>query len=300
IMSGQGLFKELVKDLIAQVEKLTASDSETPRTADQISRMSLHCLLREPVKMQIFLRYLMGKIIDFQVESPETIGHLKSKIQHIEGCRKSVLLKAVELAYLWLRCPTDSIMECEISLSSFSIEVCGKYENLITTIREYLFENLATLPTTILNDLFICMISGVWVIIRPYKKKRNMDLVERKEGEEFGEHKIPMVKSVVHKKLFCPPSMTRIDHNRPHFEYKTVWECLICPKVLLSKTAAINHANICKLPITKAEEISVEELHNIEKKKSFPCKYCSKVMTSKKTWIKHLNKHETPDYDINN
>ncbi|CAH1737277.1 unnamed protein product [Aphis gossypii] len=35
--------------------------------------------------MQIFVRYLMGKIIDFQVESPETIGHLKSKIQHIEG-----------------------------------------------------------------------------------------------------------------------------------------------------------------------------------------------------------------------
>lgn len=53
-MSGQGLFKELVKDLIAQVEKLTASDSETPRTVDQISRMSLHSLLREPVKAAIY------------------------------------------------------------------------------------------------------------------------------------------------------------------------------------------------------------------------------------------------------
>jgi len=87
-----------------------------------------------------------------------------------------------------------------------------------------------------------------------------MDLVERKKSEESGEHNIPMVNSVVHKKLFCPPFMTRIDHNSPCFEYKTIWGCHICPKVLLSKTAAINHANICKLPITKEEDISVEEL----------------------------------------
>ncbi|KAF0767763.1 serendipity locus protein beta-like [Aphis craccivora] len=54
------------------------------------------------------------------------------------------------------------------------------------------------------------------------------------------------------------------------------------------------------LVITKEEDTSVEELHNMEKNMSFPCKYCSKVKTSKEKWIKHLNKHETPDYDINN
>lgn len=38
----------------------------------------------------------------------------------------------------------------------------------------------------------------------------------------------------------------------------------------------------------------------MEKDMSFPCIYCSEVLTSKEIWIKHLNKHETPDYDINN
>ncbi|KAF0705256.1 C2H2-type domain-containing protein [Aphis craccivora] len=72
----------------------------------------------------------------------------------------------------------------------------------------------------------------------PKKRKRNMDSTN----------------------LFCPQSMTRVDFNMPHFQYKTLWGCLICQTVVLNKTAAINHSNICKLPITKEEDISVEEL----------------------------------------
>lgn len=93
--------------------------------------------------------------------------------------------------------------------------------------------------------------------------KVNKNLIESKEGLEstiFGEQKIQIVKKVVHKKLFCPPFMTRVDNNRSHIEYKTIWGCIICEKILLSKTAAINHANICKLSITKEEDISVDEL----------------------------------------
>lgn len=65
-MSGQGLTKELVKDLIAQVEKLTASDSETPRTSDQICRISLHCLLRNPVRAAIYYRAWVDRTEDIQ------------------------------------------------------------------------------------------------------------------------------------------------------------------------------------------------------------------------------------------
>lgn len=93
--------------------------------------------------------------------------------------------------------------------------------------------------------------------------KVNENLVECKEGEEpavLGEQKIPTVKKVIPKKLFCPPFMTRVDRNRPNFEYKTIWVCYICLKALLSKTAAIDHANICKPSITKEEDFSVEEL----------------------------------------
>lgn len=45
--------------------------------------------------------------------------------------------------------------------------------------------------------------------------KVNENLVESKKSNFFGEHKIPMVKKVLHKKLFRPPFMTRIDNNRP-------------------------------------------------------------------------------------
>jgi len=93
--------------------------------------------------------------------------------------------------------------------------------------------------------------------------KVNKNLVECKEDEistVLVEHKTPIAKKVSHKKLFCPPFMSRMDYNNPHFEYKIIWGCHICQKMILSKTAAINHANICKPSITKEEDISIEEL----------------------------------------
>jgi len=59
---------------------------------------------------------------------------------------------------------------------------------------------------------------------------------------------------------FCPPFMVRCDNDRPHFNYRTVWACRICTKTLLSKAAAISHAAICKLPITKVEDIPIADL----------------------------------------
>lgn len=60
---------------------------------------------------------------------------------------------------------------------------------------------------------------------------------------------------------FCPPFMVRCDNNRLYSKYRsTVWACRICSKILLSKDAAISHAAICKLAITKEEDIPIADL----------------------------------------
>lgn len=59
---------------------------------------------------------------------------------------------------------------------------------------------------------------------------------------------------------FCPPFMVRLETNRPHFKYSTLWGCRICIKILLSKAAAKNHAVKCKLAITKEEDIPIADL----------------------------------------
>jgi len=59
---------------------------------------------------------------------------------------------------------------------------------------------------------------------------------------------------------FCPPFMVRYDNDRSHFNYRTVWACRICSRILLSKAAALSHAAICKLAITKEEDIPIADL----------------------------------------
>ncbi|CAH1731939.1 uncharacterized protein LOC114126614 [Aphis gossypii] len=98
---------------------------------------------------------------------------------------------------------------------------------------------------------------------------------------------------------FCPPFMVRYDTNRPHSNYSTLWACRICTKILLSKAAAINHADKCKLAITKEEDIPISDLQYMEKNMCYPCKYCDKRMRRKVTWLKHLNDHELPEYEEN-
>lgn len=107
-------------------------------------------------------------------------------------------------------------------------------------------------------------------------------------------------KQIPQQTPFCPPFMVRCDNDRPHFKYQTVWACRICTKTLLSKAAAISHAAICKLAITKEEDIPIADLNYMGKNMCYPCKYCDKKMRRKVIWLKHLNEHETPDYDENN
>jgi len=52
---------------------------------------------------------------------------------------------------------------------------------------------------------------------------------------------------------YCPPSMCVVKLNNPGFEYKTIWSCLICEKILLTKNSAKQHARKCKLPNTTKE-----------------------------------------------
>ncbi|XP_015372764.1 PREDICTED: uncharacterized protein LOC107168023 [Diuraphis noxia] len=107
-------------------------------------------------------------------------------------------------------------------------------------------------------------------------------------------------KAIPQQTPFCPPFMVRCDNDRPHFNYRTVWACRICTRTLLSKAAAISHAAICKLPITKEEDIPIADLNYMGKNMCYPCKYCDKKMRRKVVWLKHLNEHENPDYDEDN
>ncbi|XP_025199003.1 uncharacterized protein LOC112597248 [Melanaphis sacchari] len=94
------------------------------------------------------------------------------------------------------------------------------------------------------------------------------------------------------EKLFCPPFMGRYETNLNTFKYKTVWPCKICMKLLLSETAAKNHAKSCKLTLTKEEDVPLAELAKMEKNMCYPCIYCIKKCRRKVNWLKHLNEHE--------
>ncbi|XP_060858860.1 uncharacterized protein LOC132936184 [Metopolophium dirhodum] len=131
----------------------------------------------------------------------------------------------------------------------------------------------------------------------PYYVKEEPDVKETfvKRVKRRGRPKL-----VSQQTPFCPPFMVRCDNDQSHFNYRTVWACRICTKILLSKAAAISHAAICKLAITKEEDIPIADLNYMEKNMCYPCKYCDKKMRRKVIWLKHLNEHETPDYDENN
>jgi len=52
---------------------------------------------------------------------------------------------------------------------------------------------------------------------------------------------------------YCPPTMCVVKINNPGFEYKTIWGCLICKTILLTKNSAKQHKRNFKQPNTTKE-----------------------------------------------